>query len=81
MDRRMNMEIREFIIFFISFVLGGAFGIFGTIYGTWLRDRKAKENQLKNVRIPCRDYNKEGERNLYCYNCIYDRNCPYEEIK
>lgn len=29
--------------------------------------------------LPCDDHNATGQRNVYCYNCNFDRKCPYEK--
>lgn len=34
-------------------------------------------------RTPCKQwgYKQDGKRNLYCYDCCLDNNCPYDKNK
>jgi len=64
------------INFIYGTMLGFFLGVFSVTFTTWFYFRK---NTYDKDKIRCTD--SIGERNLYCYNCVYDSQCPFEKGK
>jgi len=55
----------------IGTIVGTMAGVFGVTYQTWFKTRYDK------AFMRCLPDN-EGIKNLYCYSCKYDKDCPYD---